>query len=498
MSVSIPADIDVSLPLSTSVVDADYTPDTVPGFIKDKVIENGVLFVDVVNAGAKVGTALEDHEATDCGLIKNHWTFRAHLDFGQDGRDDLGQVKFGMDIKRSVSIGSNEGQYARSNRSDPDTGSDMVYSPVGSFSKPPAPSSDDGFPAALPLVPATGEGSHDSHDSQSAGVSDVESVGKLPDITSSDGLLFQQPTEGAPHPGDFNIKVRSRTEPSRSVVVVFELALAPGTTFGQLLKALIDRNMLPFFFRKIGAQATAAWLRKAFFVSGEAVMVLSDPNAEGDIVIDDNHIFSLLGWRYTNPLIPINVPSVPGTVALTRRGVARSRNLIDRAVWPANFVHVEDEKLKYNQHITQEDTTKDPSERIDTVCFSAPREEQWPAVDGLSPIHLEVQANVDESIDLSPLDKFKHLWTALRTFRMGSVCSFEEWPALITAQAESIDLGCSHAIHWTSSGGFQNLKRLEIEENNAIDMFLFAMKEIPGLLGRLEVLHLQSTIGCDL
>ncbi|KAJ3503734.1 hypothetical protein NLJ89_g8301 [Agrocybe chaxingu] len=150
------------------------------------------------------------------------------------------------------------------------------------------------------------------------------------------------------------------------------------------------------------------------------------------------------------------------------------------------------------QHITQEDTTKDPSERIDTVRFSAPREEQWPAVDGLSPIHLEVQANVDESIDLSPLDKFKHPWTALRTFRMGSVCSFEEWPTLITSQVESIDLDYSHAIHWTSSGGFPNLKRLKIEENNAIDMFLFAMKETPGLLGRLEVLHLQSTIGCDL
>jgi len=38
-----------------------------------------VLFVDVVNAGAKVGTRLDGQEATGLGLIKNHWTLRAHL-----------------------------------------------------------------------------------------------------------------------------------------------------------------------------------------------------------------------------------------------------------------------------------------------------------------------------------------------------------------------------------------------------------------------------------
>lgn len=213
-----------------------------------------MLYVDVVNAGAKVGTGLEDREARARGLIKNHWTFRALLDFGQNGKDDIGQVKFGMDIEHSASIGSNEGQYARSNRSDPDSGPDMAYSPITSFSKPPSPSSDGGLQAALPLVPATGDGSHnhDSYDSQPAISSDVDSMSKPSDITSSDGVLFQQPTEGAPHFGVFNVKVRDRTEPSRSIVVVFELRLVPGTTFGQLLDALIGANILPFFFRKIG------------------------------------------------------------------------------------------------------------------------------------------------------------------------------------------------------------------------------------------------------
>ena len=207
-----------------------------------------MLFVDIINAGAQLGIFVEDQEATNHSLINNHQTFCAHLSFSQDSWRDLGQVKFGMDINYSASIGSNEGQHTRSNCSNPDTGSDMAYSPVGSFSEPPAPSSNDGVPAALPLVPATGEGSHNLHNLHSAVVSNIKSVGKPPDIASSDGLFFQQPTEGAPHPGDFKIKVHSHTGPSYSTIIIFELALTPGTTFGQLLKALIDRNMLPFFF----------------------------------------------------------------------------------------------------------------------------------------------------------------------------------------------------------------------------------------------------------
>lgn len=80
-------------------------------------------------------------------------------------------------------------------------------------------------------------------------------------------------------------------------------------------------------------------------------MVLDDPNVEGDIEIEDKHVFSLLGWRYTNPLVPTSVPGSPGISdpnISTRRGVARNRNHIDRAVWPTNFIHIEDEKLSYN------------------------------------------------------------------------------------------------------------------------------------------------------
>ncbi|PPQ89212.1 LOW QUALITY PROTEIN: hypothetical protein CVT25_001279 [Psilocybe cyanescens] len=102
----------VTLPLVT--VDADYAPDTVPDYIKDRVVENDVLFGDVVNAGVNAGAGLGDEEATDCGVVKNHWAFRAHLNFSQDGRKNLGQIQFGMGIKCSAGVGSDEGQYARS------------------------------------------------------------------------------------------------------------------------------------------------------------------------------------------------------------------------------------------------------------------------------------------------------------------------------------------------------------------------------------------------
>lgn len=47
---------------------------TVPDDVKDKVIKDSALFIEVINAGAKVSAGLEDNEATNRGLIKNYWT----------------------------------------------------------------------------------------------------------------------------------------------------------------------------------------------------------------------------------------------------------------------------------------------------------------------------------------------------------------------------------------------------------------------------------------
>lgn len=190
-------------------------------------------------------TNLGHQAATDRGLIKNHWSFR--VDFGQDGRQGIGQIQFTMDVMREANIPSNVGQYVSSIRSDPDTDSNLTYSDLGSTGKPPAVGSQGSVSFALPDAAApSGDGSHDT---QSVVFSDVESQGKPPNITSSAGVNFEQPTEGAPFPGVFNIKVRDRVLPGYSVIVVFRLELAAGTTFGQLLT---DRHMEPFHFRKLG------------------------------------------------------------------------------------------------------------------------------------------------------------------------------------------------------------------------------------------------------
>ncbi|KAF8644307.1 hypothetical protein AX16_008554 [Volvariella volvacea WC 439] len=350
-------DVAIPTPLTipTSSFDADYTPETVPQDIKEKVVENGILFVDVVNAGAKRSSRLDDEEASNRGQIKNHVTFRVHVNLGQGDNKKLGLIRFGMDTVSEDEIGSNQGQYVGSSRSDPQSGSDVVYSPISPVSKPADQRSDEGVPAALPLVPATGEGSHDSYGTGLAVFSDFGSANKPADIASSFGDFFQQPTEGAPHPGVFNIKVRGRTEPSRSIVIVFNLRLRAGITFGELLAALVERNIEPFRFRKINfaylgcrdfvSQAVSIWIRVNFLVSDQATIMFTDPDTENDIQFNDYHIYDLLCWRYSRPLVPTHIPDE------TRRAARRIRNLIDRAIWPANFVHFEHEKLMYNQVI---------------------------------------------------------------------------------------------------------------------------------------------------
>ena len=73
-----------------------------------------------------------------------------------------------------------------------------------------------------------------------------------------------------------------------------------------------------------------------------------DSQAKGGNPADTMHIFKLLGQHYTSPLVPVDEADPSGG---TIRGAIRKHNLIDRAVWPENFVHYKDEMLKYNQVI---------------------------------------------------------------------------------------------------------------------------------------------------
>jgi hypothetical protein len=70
---------------------------------------------------------------------------------------------------------------------------------------------------------------------------------------------------------------------------------------------------------------------------------------EGGIETDTMHIFKLLGWRYSNPLVPVDASDPSGK---TIYGAVRKRNLIDRAVWPENFVHVEDGSLSTTRSLS--------------------------------------------------------------------------------------------------------------------------------------------------
>ena len=225
----------------------DFTPATVPQVILAKLIKDNTLYADVLNAGPMAGTGLTPQQAIDRGSSKNHWSFRVLIDFAEGDNQKTWQIQFDMQLNSLPSIGSNEGQYAGSSRSDPE--SNEVFSDVGSLNKPPALGSEGGIAVALPAADTGGNGNHDI---QTPVYSDVGSFNIPPTVTSNDGGVIQQPTEGAPFPGFLNIKVRDRSAPSNSTLVVFEFKLATGITFGQLLSALTDCHMEPFHFRKLG------------------------------------------------------------------------------------------------------------------------------------------------------------------------------------------------------------------------------------------------------
>ncbi|TEB26670.1 hypothetical protein FA13DRAFT_1887921 [Coprinellus micaceus] len=257
-----------------------------------------------------------------------------------------------MEIADNTSIGSNEAQYARSSdRSDPASQPSSSPRSVRSVLKPVA---REGVMSSALLSPGSGEGSQNTHDSHSVVFSDVESLGKPPkvDSWSDDGHFFPQRIEGAPQPGALKIEVRNYTTPSRGIIAVFQLALVPGTTVGDLLEPVVEMEPFYFYFKKIGgaylgcrdfiSQATAKWLQAHILGSGEAKQVLGRHIVAGECPPDrTEHIFTLLGWRYTNPTYGGD-DSEPG-----QRHDVRIPNLIDRAVWPNDFVHLEDGRLEY-------------------------------------------------------------------------------------------------------------------------------------------------------
>ncbi|KAG8989722.1 hypothetical protein FRB90_002109 [Tulasnella sp. 427] len=346
----------------------DFTADQVPRAVLNAVVMSNDLYVDCLDAGKKVGTNLTLPEARSLGLIKNHWLYRILFAYGDKEDPSVGQVQFGMNMAPEgslVGIGSSRaGSFGGS-------GSFKTFSDVGSVGEPPKLSSDDGISAPADLQVASASASEgDRSGSDSGNQPATSSIGSgqftPPEIASSLGGFIEQPTEGAPVPGIFSIKVRARAAPSNSALVIFRLDLRPDTTFGELLSAIIDLPVEPFRFRF----KNFAYLGCRDFMTQTIASLLSlglvlSPAAETikpvDKWTDEPNIFDRLQWRYKCPDVVGNMSEARGegdaseepvdvageVVQPVEVSISRSRNAIDRAWWPEGYTYLVIDGVSY-------------------------------------------------------------------------------------------------------------------------------------------------------
>jgi hypothetical protein len=210
------------------------------------------------------GTGLSNRVAEDNGLIKNHWNWRVLINGEQD--QPVGQIRFGFNFRDPPSVPSDQAQYAPSGDRPFSSGGGGArtdyaasqvseegakFSPVGSVKKPPLVSSE-GHGSAETNSPSKLAATkvHGSAEATSAG---ANSPSKLAATEAHGGSIVMQPlTEGPPVLGVLDIAVRPRAEATLSTRFTCSFRLKPGTTFHELLHAMISRNMEPFLFRKIG------------------------------------------------------------------------------------------------------------------------------------------------------------------------------------------------------------------------------------------------------
>lgn len=241
------------------ILRGDYNNLDVPEDILNKVVLDDLLFVDVLNAGPRTGTGLDETSTTQRGEVKNHWRWRALIP-GNGGED--GQIVFGFNLKQAPSVASDAAQYA--GRSSIGAGSNLgsdhthsqsdseeaAFSDVSSLGKPPVVESDN-------RSRFESQGSTEGQGNVEGGrtsFNDDEARNIAPSIRSSDGNEIAQPVkEGAPVPGCLEIQVRTHT--ARSVKAIFSCSfrLKAKTTFRELFDAVVSRGMLPFHFRKLDA-----------------------------------------------------------------------------------------------------------------------------------------------------------------------------------------------------------------------------------------------------
>ena len=107
----------------------------------------------------------------------------------------------------------------------------------------------------------------------------------------------------------------------------------------------------PFLFFPSSNSQTAAWIADGLLV---------DPVCQE---VPRWHIFQLLCWRYSRLSVPDDIYSSDDEDGQNRpkvMGFSSSISYIDRAVWPAEYVHVENPML----HFKQPNEARRPTRRL--------------------------------------------------------------------------------------------------------------------------------------
>lgn len=154
--------------------------------------------------------------------------------------------------------------------------------------------------------------------------------------------------------------------------------------------------------------------------------------------------------------------------------------------------------LNYLRQIVHLDLQRPLTDRIDTVRIKRPERDHWLALNGLQPKHLTLIDCSDTVGNLSSLDLLEHRWTGLESLRLEDISELlwdpEDWATSVNT-VSAITLSYCTSLRLLPPGGFPNLTKLRIIENDALAMFAVAGDKLSGFSKRLEVLYLQSTNG---
>ena len=151
--------------------------------------------------------------------------------------------------------------------------------------------------------------------------------------------------------------------------------------------------------------------------------------------------------------------------------------------------------------LVSEDAARQPEDRIDCVEIGP---EPWPehlrALDGLSPKHLRVYAGFMEQIDVVELDKLN------TKFKLESLCisgvgidwsNRKRFPEFFT-HVKSLILNVCCSITFKGTNLPAHLRQLKIVGNNAMDMFIHAVDNMPNVSEQLEKVFIYTDPQLDM